>query len=233
MARLPRIAPPGVPIHIIQRGNNKQVCFVSDEDYSSYIGWLKEYSKKYQVEIHAWIMMTNHVHLLCTPRQEGAISLMMQSLGRRYVRHFNFEYKRSGTLWEGRYKSCLIQENNYLLEVYRYIELNPVRADMVDDPGKYRWSSFPINALGKSSELCTPHPGYLGLGREKSERQKNYRSLFTNHIDGALLKEIRENTNKGMVVGNDRFREEIELMTGRRVQPKKRGRPFGWRKTNN
>lgn len=232
MARLPRISPPGVPIHIIQRGNNRQVCFVSDEDHSAYVGWLKEYSKKYQVDIHAWVMMTNHVHLLCTPRQAGAVSRMMQSVGRRYVRYFNFEYKRSGTLWEGRYKSCLIQEEYYLLEVYRYIELNPVRAKMVTDPGEYRWSSFQINALGKSSELCTPHPDYLALGSDASSRQENYRALFTRHIDGELLKEIRENTNKGMVVGNDRFREEIESLTGRRVKSKKRGRPLGWRKAD-
>jgi len=105
MARLPRIAPADVPIHIIQRGNNRQVCFAAGEDYGAYIVWLTEYAKKYMVEVHAWVMMSNHVHLLCTPRREGSVSLMMQSLGRRYVRYFNHQYQRSGTLWEGRYKS--------------------------------------------------------------------------------------------------------------------------------
>jgi len=154
----------------------------------------------------------------------------MQALGRRYVRYFNFEYQRSGTLWEGRYKSCLVQEERYLLEVYRYIELNPVRAEMVTDPGEYRWSSYQINALGKVSNLCTPHPEYLELGLEPLERRKNYRALFIQRIDGELLEGIRAKTNKGLAVGHDRFKDEIELLTGRRVRAKKRGRPLGWRK---
>lgn len=230
MARLPRISPIGIPVHLIQRGNNRQACFVSDEDHGVYAGWLKEYAQKYKVEIHAWVMMTNHVHLLCTPRQEGGVSKMMQSLGRRYVQYFNFEYRRSGTLWEGRFKSCLIQEERYLLEVYRYIELNPVRAEMVTDPGEYRWSSYQINGLGRISDLCTPHHEYLCLGKDVSDRRQNYRVFLSHHVDGELLKEIRDNTQKGMAVGNDRFKEEIETMTGRRLKSKKRGRPVGWRK---
>ena len=158
MARLPRILPEDVAVHIFQRGNNRQVCFVSDDDHIAYAGWLQEYSEKYKVEIHAWVMMSNHVHLLCTPRQPDAISPMMQSLGRRYVRYFNSKHERSGTLWEGRYKSCLVQNERYLLEVYRYIELNPVRAGMVTNPGEYRWSSHILNAQDKTSNLRTPHP---------------------------------------------------------------------------
>ncbi len=230
MARLTRITPVGIPVHIIQRGNNRQTCFVSDEDHVAYAGWLIDYSKKYKVDIHAWVMMTNHVHLLCTPRQEGGISQMMQSLGRRYVQYFNFEYRRSGTLWEGRFKSCLVQAERYLLEVYRYIELNPVHAGMVKDPAEYRWSSYQVNALGKVSGLCTPHQEYLSLGSDASSRQKNYRELFKHHVDGELLEEIRENTFKGMAIGNDRFKEELEALTGRRLKPKKRGRPVGLRK---
>ncbi len=230
MARLPRITPVDVPVHIIQRGNNRQVCFVSPDDHVAYVCWLKEYSGKYGVDIHAWVMMTNHVHLLCTPRRTGAVSSMIQSLGRRYVRYFNYEYQRTGTLWEGRYKSCLIQADLYLLEVYRYIELNPVRAEMVTDPGKYCWSSYQMNALGKKSDLCTPHPVYLDLGKNPEDRRSTYKKLFCHHIDGELLKDIRTNVNSGMVVGNDHFRKGIETLTGRRVQPKKRGRPFGWRK---
>jgi putative transposase len=158
MVRLSRISPAGVPVHIIQRGNNRQACFVSDEDHSAYARWLKDYSAKFRVDIHAWVMMTNHVHLLCTPQVEGGISTMMQSLGRRYVQYFNHEYRRSGTLWEGRFKSCLVQDERYLLEVYKYIELNPVRAEMVQNPGEYRWSSYQINGLGKRSyHLTTKH----------------------------------------------------------------------------
>lgn len=230
MARLARISPIGIPVHVIQRGNNRQACFACDEDYGVYAGWLKKYSKKYKVDIHAWVMMTNHFHLLCTPRQDGGISQMMQSLGRRYVQYFNFEYDRSGTLWEGRFKSCLIQAERYLLEVYKYIELNPVRARMVSDPGEYRWSSYQVNALGKVSGLCTPHQEYISLGEESSSRQSNYRELFVHQVEGKLLEEIRDNTNKGMAVGNDRFKEELESLTGRRLKSKKRGRPVGWRK---
>jgi putative transposase len=228
--RLSGIAPAGIPVHIIQRGNNHQSCFVSEDDHAAYVEWLKEYSTKYGVDIHAWVMMTNHVHLLCTPQREGALSSMMQSLGRRYVRYFNTEYRRSGTLWEGRYKSCLVQVENYLFAVYRYIELNPVRAGMVSDPGEYAWSSYQVNGLGKSSALCTPHPKYLALDTDPLACLKHYRALFVQHVEGELLDEIRSNTNKGMAVGNDRFKEEIECLTGRRLKEKKRGRPTGWRK---
>ena len=230
MARLPRISPAGVPVHLIQRGNNRHTCFGALEDYSVYVGWLMEYSKKYAVDIHAWVLMTNHVHLLCTPQQDGAVSLMMQSIGRRYVQYFNYQYRRSGTLWEGRYKSCLVQAEKYLVEVCRYIELNPVRAKMVEDPSEYVWSSYQINALGKESDLCTPHPEYLRLGSTKDERMKNYRALFAHHVESDLLDEIRSSTNKGMAIGHDRFKDEIEVLTGRRLKAKKVGRPIGWRK---
>ena len=174
-------------MHVIERGNNRQACFVADEDHAAYVGWLKEYSAKYNVEIHAWVMMTNYVHLLCTPVQEGGISQMMQSLGRRYVQYFNSEYRRSGTLWEGRFKSCLVQEKHYLLEVYKYIEFNPVRAEMVADPGEYVWSRYQTNGLGKTSELCTPHQEYMLLGSDSFDRQQNYRELFTHHAEVELL----------------------------------------------
>lgn len=230
MARLLRISPVGVSVHLIQRGNNRQSCFGALEDYSAYVGWLKEYSKQYAVDIHAWVLMTNHVHLLCTPQQEGAVSQMMQSLGRRYVQYFNYQYRRSGTLWEGRYKSCLVQSEQYLIELYRYIELNPVRAKMVNDPSEYAWSSYQINALGKMSDLCTPHPEYLRLGKTQNERMENYRALFSRHVEGDLLDDIRLSTNKGMAIGHDRFKDEIEKLTGRRLKPQKVGRPVGWRK---
>ncbi len=142
----------------------------------------------------------------------------------------NHQYKRSGTLWEGRYKSCLIEAENYLIEVYRYIELNPVRAKMVKDPSEYLWSSYQINVLGKLSELCTPHAEYLKLGQSEAERIENYRTLFAHHVEDKLLDEIRKNINRGMVLGRDRFKEEIEQLTGRRMKPNKAGRPVGWRK---
>jgi putative transposase len=230
MARLLRISPAGVPVHVIQRGNNRQVCFESDDDHEAYAGWLAEYSHRYSVDIHAWVLMSNHVHLLCTPRVEGGISRMMQGLGRRYVQYFNSKYGRTGTLWNGRFKSCLIQEERYLLQVYKYIELNPVRAGMVADPGAYRWSSYQVNGLGEVSYLCTPHEEYLSLGKDAEERQRNYREFLFQNIDEEVLKEIRTRTHQGMAVGNDQFKEEIWTLTGRRLKPEKRGRPVGWRK---
>lgn len=227
MARLPRISPVNIPVHVIQRGNNRQVCFATDQDYATYIGWLTEYAKRCRVDVHAWVLMSNHVHLLCTPHREGSLSQMMQSLGRCYVRYFNSEYQRSGTLWEGRYRSCLVQEDTYLLEVYRYIEMNPVRAKMVASPGDYRWSSYRVNALGHPSDLCTPHPSYLALGANDTERQDHYRQLVEQYIDDELLAEIGATAHKGLALGNSRFKEEIELLTGGRVTPKKRGRPVG------
>ncbi|MEA1968566.1 MAG: transposase [Thermodesulfobacteriota bacterium] len=178
------------------------------------------------------VMMTNHVHLhlLCTPLHKNGISNMMQALGRRYVRYFNYEYNRSGTLWEGRYKSCLVESESYLLNVYRYIELNPVRAGMVLSPGDYRWSSHRINALGKTSDLCTPHSEYMMPGAGSRERCDKYRTLFDHDINKREIELIRSAANKGMIMGSNRFREDIEVLTGRRVKEKKRSRPVGWRK---
>ncbi|WP_040727256.1 transposase [Thiomicrorhabdus sp. Kp2] len=231
MARLARVAPVGVPVHVYQRGNNHQVVFAEEADFVAYLGWLIEYSQRYGVDIHAWCLMTNHIHLLCTPKKQGAISQMMQAVGRHYVRYFNFTYKRSGTLWEGRYKSCLVQEDSYLLDLHRYIEMNPVTADMVQEPSEYAWSSYQMNALGKQSKLGTPHPLYLALGVDEKRRQSAYRDLFTGHVLGVkLIEEIEQATLKGMALGNDQFKAQIELLTGRRVSPKKPGRPTGWRK---
>lgn len=230
MSRLPRANPVGVPQHIIQRGNNHQVCFISDQDFTAYLNWLKEYALKFEVDIHAWVLMDNHVHLLCTPQSVGAISYMMQGLGRQYVRYFNYSYERTGTLWEGRYKSCLVQEQGYLLQLYRYIELNPVRAKMVSDPLQYPWSSYQINGLGKHSTLCTPHPLYLSLGGNEQERQSAYRGLLNHHIDEKMLGDIRDSVNRGMAIGSEPFKLEIEKLTGCRMSPKKKGRALGWRK---
>lgn len=225
MSRLSRVTPAGFPQHIIQRGNNRQSCFTSEEDMKAYLNWLKEFSKKHSVDIHAWVLMTNHLHLLCTPQKEGAISSMMQSIGRMYVRYFNHTYQRSGTLWEGRFKSCLIQDEQYLFELYRYIELNPVRAGMVEDPGEYSWSSYGSNALGIETDLQTPHALYLALGATKDERLENYRALFKAHVDTPLLNEIREGINRGLALGNEQFKKQIEALTNKRVTARKAGRP--------
>jgi len=223
MARLPRICTPGIPQHIIQRGNNRQVCFASDEDFSAYAYWLEEYSRKYRVAIHAWVFMTNHVHLLVTPETDVGVSRLMQALGRHYVRYFNHTYKRSGTLWEGRYKSCVVDAEDYLLICQRYIELNPVRTSMVNDPGDYAWSSYRAHGLGQLARLWTPHRAYQALGENMTDRTAAYRALFVGQLDTAILNQIRLATNQGMALGSDRFKQDVELLTQRRVSPLKRG----------
>jgi len=225
MARLQRIAPLGIPQHIIQRGNNRQACFASNQDMAFYASLLHEYSKKFSVSLHAWVLMTNHVHLLASPYAAGGISNMMQSVGRRYVRYFNREYQRSGTLWEGRFKSSLVQSETYLLQCQRYIELNPVRAGMVSDPAQYVWSSYQCHALGLAVRMSTPHEEYLALGDADSIRQSRYRELFRFHVDDELTKDIRLALNKGMALGGEKFKDEIERLHKRRVRPAKMGRP--------
>ena len=223
MPRRQRLCPAGFPQHIIQRGNNRQACFTSDKDIAAYANWLAAAADKYDVAIHAWVFMTNHVHLLATPRREGGISTMMQYLGRYYVRYFNLTYQRTGTLWEGRFHSCLVQSEAYLLACQRYIELNPVRAGMVAGPADYKWSSYRANGMGIESRLITYHPLYLGLGKSKLERIRNYRETFASEIDSKLLSDIRYATNKGLILGTDKFKTEVGILTGRRALPKKRG----------
>lgn len=225
MARLPRISPLGIPQHIIQRGNNRQVCFAAEQDLAVYISWLDDYARQFDVLIHAWVLMANHVHLLVTPNAAAGVSSMMQALGRRYVRYFNREYRRSGTLWEGRFKASLVQSETYLLVCQRYIELNPVRAGMVDDPAEYVWSSYQAHALGKQIQIHSPHAEYLKLGNEGINRQRSYRALFDGHIGNGQIQDIRDAVNKGMALGDGRFKDEIEHLHGRRIRPAKMGRP--------
>jgi putative transposase len=223
MARLARLNLPGIPQHIVQRGNNRQVCFFTEQDYTVYLSKLKEYSQKYNVAVHSYILMTNHIHLLLTPKEGNGISRLIQSLGRYYVRYVNQTHGRSGTLWEGRYKSTLIDSDNYFLVVSRYIELNPVRARMVKHPFEYPWSSYQNNAEGKRIELLTPHICYQSLGKTDKKRQEKYKSLFEDKIPDYTIKEIRDATNKAWVLGDSKFKQQIEVQTGRRASPQVRG----------
>ncbi len=223
MPRLPRICPPDIPQHIIQRGNNRQPCFAAARDFSAYARWLHEFSCEFGVAVHAWVFMTNHVHLLATPRNENGISRMMQCVGRQYVRHFNRSYGRTGTLWEGRFKSSLVDEEGYFLVCQRYIELNPVRAGMVGDPAGYRWSSYHAHALGSMPKLWSPHEVYLRLGSTDFNRRAHYRELIGQRLGQPVLDQIRTSVNKNLPLGSDRFTVKIERMTGRRLTPAKRG----------
>lgn len=217
MPRKPRIVLPGHPVHIIQRGNNRNATFYTDDDYRFYLEALHQASKHYQCAIHAYVLMTNHVHLLMTPMTEGSVSSVMQSIGRRYVRYINKTYKRTGTLWEGRFKHSLIQDNFCYLNCSRYIELNPVRAEMVARPEDYPWTSYHHNAQGQVNPLIQPHALYLALGQSKDERIQNYHALFKAHIEPDILDAIRKATNKDQVLGNNKFKEEIEKMLNRRI----------------
>ena len=175
MPRRPRVIVPNTPQHLIQRGNNRQACFYADEDYQFYLEWLKEYADKTECKIHAYVLMTNHVHLLVSTKKADVVGVMMKSLGQRYVQYVNKTYQRSGTLWEGRYKSCPIQAETYLLSCQRYIELNPVRANMVNHPAEYKWSSYVANAQGEPNTVITPHSLYHSLGLNPTKQQLAYR----------------------------------------------------------
>jgi putative transposase len=225
MPRKPRFHLPGLPQHVVQRGNNRHACFFAEADYLCYLEALRTAAEKFGGRIHAYVLMTNHVHLLVTPDRENALSEIMQSVGRRYVRYVNKKYRRSGTLWEGRFKASLVQSENYLLACYRYIELNPVRAGMVKHPVEYRWSSYGANAQGAVDEVLSLHDEYRQLGTTASERQEAYRALFRNPLEPGAIADIRDALNHELVVGASRFKDEVETMTKRRTRLGKPGRP--------
>lgn len=168
--------------------------------------------------------MTNHVHLLIKPERKDSAALLMKHLGQRYVQYINRNYKRSGTLWEGRFRSCLAQSADYVLACYRYIELNPVGAGMVTHPRHYPWSSYCVNAEGIPSDIIKPHEEYLGLGRCNQSARLAYRDLFNVHLDADVVSDIRASTNGNFALGNERFKQEIAAMLSRRVTPARAGR---------
>lgn len=223
MARRPRLYIPGAAHHVIQRGNNREACFYEEADYTKYLSHLKDVAEQFSVAIHSFVLMTNHVHLLATPSNENALGKMMQALGRHYVQYFNKKYSRTGTLWEGRYKSTLVQSERYLLTVYRYIELNPVRANMVAHASEYPWSSYRFNAVGVNIQLITAHAEYLRLGATPAKRQQAYRALFKGRMAEKDIQEIQACTNKAWVLGSDKFKQQIEKKTGQQTKPMGRG----------
>ena len=196
MARMPRFILPGVAQHVIARGNNREPIFYAHDDYHFYLEKLAAGAVKHDCEIHAYVLMTNHVHLLVTPNTAYGISKLMQMIGRYYVQYFNRRYRRTGTLWEGRFKASLIDSERYAMTCYRYIEMNPVRAKMVDHPAAYPWSSYRANAGVKTNSLLSPHPNYVALGINDENRAASYRELFATDLDNNTLEYIREVTNK-------------------------------------
>ena len=228
MARQQRIVIPGQPLHVMHRGNNRQDIFKRDEDYYRFIEDLGCSLNKSGCLLHAYVLMTNHFHLLLTPPSEKALSQFMQSIGRRYVRYFNSEYKRSGTLWEGRYKSSLIDSESYLLTCYRYIEENPVRANMVTCPEAYKWSSYHYNALGHKNPLITEHENYTQIGATEHARRMAYAGLFQTGLDSKESQLVSASIEKDEVLGSTLFHKTIENIVGFTT---KRGQHGGDRKS--
>lgn len=223
MARLPRFVILGQPQHVIVRGNNRIEIFCAEADYHFYLEKLQQACEKHDCTLHAYVLMTNHVHLLITPHDGQSLSKALQMVGRYYVQYFNYCYQRTGTLWEGRYKATLIDSESYLLTCMRYIELNPVRAGMVKHPSVYLWSSYRCNAMGEPNEIISPHLEYWRLGKSEQERQAAYRRLFRHHVSEESTNAIREATNKAWVLGSDRFKQRIQKQLERRVAPAARG----------
>jgi putative transposase len=224
MARLGRYFLGGQPLHVIQRGNNRQPIFFCESDYRLYREWLGHAAAEAGVAVHAYVLMTNHVHLLVTPRAEVSLPRMMQSLGRRYVRHINVACRRTGTLWEGRYRAAPIDCEAWFLACCRYIDLNPVRAGIVSNPADYTWSSYCVLADGAGDGLVSPHQVYLALGADAAARQAGYRDLFRAALDPAWIDELRAATNGGWAFGPERFKREIAEAAGRRAEKLPAGR---------
>ena len=225
MPRQPRYFIKDIPQHVIARGVNRQAVFFQPQDYRLYLQALAEAAGNSGCLVHAYVLMTNHVHLLVTPQEPHSLPLMMQAMGRTYVQRLNARYQRTGTLWEGRYKACLVQTDHYLLACQRYIELNPVRAGMVSAPQEYPHSSFAHHALGQPDALLRPHPTYIALHAEQRVRQKAYRALFRDALSETLMTRFRTSTNACAVIGNDHFKDQIATMLGRALPTGKRGRP--------
>lgn len=225
MPRKPRFYIPDVPAHIVQRGNCRQAVFFCNEDYVRYLEWLAEGAARHGCQIHAYVLMTNHVHLLVSPQSRESISRVIQYVGRNYVSYINRCYHKSGTLWEGRHKGCLVADDDYFLTCMRYIELNPVRAGMVKHPGDYRWSSYRGNASGSTDGFLTPYRCYQALGQDQDRRAHVYRELFRMTVDSDRMYEIRTTVQTGTPLGNARFREQVEKTLKCRVGQPRRGRP--------
>lgn len=225
MARLARLVVPGYPHHIVQRGNNRQPIFVDDADRERFLTLLVQYANRHALPIHAFVLMPNHVHLLATPAEAGTLAAVMQGVGRSYVRWFNARHQRSGTLFEGRFRSSVVDTDRYALACSRYIELNPVRAGLVTSPAEFRWSSHRHNVGVRPNALITEHAAMWALGNTPFERQSSYRKMFEKPLGSAELAAFRQSVQSGWAVGRDDFVADLSGSNPRRVQPRRPGRP--------
>lgn len=217
MPRLPRRVVPGLPLHITQRGVDRCPTFLSDDDFAFYRWALNEAQAEAQCAVHAYVLMTNHVHLLATPSDIGGPAKMMRSLGRRYVRYFNDRYRRTGTLWEGRYRSALVDSASYLISCSRYIELNPVRAGLTSEPIAYEWSSFRHNSGGEQDPLITEHPLYTALGATRAVRSAAYRAMFSSPLSSPAIATVRAAQRGRPNIYTTPYREAADALLGQRA----------------
>lgn len=231
MARLPRLTVPGYPHHIIQRGNNRQAIFVTADDHERLLALLAEYATKFQVAIHAYVLMDNHFHLLATPETADGLPRMMQAVGRSYVRYFNDRYGRSGTLWEGRYRSTLIETDRYLLACMAYIDLNPVRAGMVAQARDHPWSSHGHYIGQRQDKLITPHPLAWTLGNTPFAREAAYAEMVHAGVSASDQSALTDSALRGWALGDADFVAELQKRTERRPTPMRAGRPVSRTKT--
>lgn len=225
MARLPRLVAPNQPHHVIQRGHDGFTIFRDDQDFRSFLGWLREAARQFRVAIHAYVLMPDHLHLLATPQDETGLARMMQWVGRQYVPYFNARYGRKGTLWQGRYRAVVLEPRAYLLPCCRYIELNPVRAQLASNPADYPWSSYAHHAGITPDPLITDHAVYWALGNTPFDREAAYRRLLEQEPPSAESIAFTEATLKGWPLGSDGFKTTLAKQLGRRVSPAPRGRP--------
>ena len=226
MARLPRLTVTGYPHHVILRGNNRHDIFLSVADYQRMLDLLFEHSRAQKVDVHGYVLMGNHLHLLLTPQEDQALPKMMQAVGRSYVQAFNKRHSRTGTLWEGRYRSTLIQTDRYLLACMVYIDLNPLRAQMVTQPEDYVWSSFGHYAGHRVDRLITPHALYWGLGNTPFAREASYAELVHAGISADQQGALTDATLSGWALGDADFVADLQKQTDRRLFKTKAGRPF-------
>jgi len=218
MPRGPRVVIPQVALHIVQRGHDRCDCFLHDTDHLVYLASLRDLLAATGCALHAYCLMTNHVHLLLTPPTINACASLMRNVGQRYVQYFNRRYQRSGTLWEGRFRSCLVDSARYVVACHRYIERNPVRAGMVASPSDYRWSSHKGNSGLAPNELLTPHPEYQALAVDERARHAAYRGLFTAGDDPAFLIAVRDATNGGFALVGEQLKSMLPAGARKRLE---------------
>lgn len=225
MARLQRVVLPGYPLHIMVRGHNSQDIFISDEEKKSYLEWLKDAAREYELAIHAFALMPNHVHILATPKTSQSASKVMQSIGRRYAQLFNQTHGSSGTVWEGRFKSCLIDPDAYFLLVQKYIEQNPVRTGLVQKPEEWAWSSYRHHAGAETIPWIADHPSYWAIANTPFERQMAWQRSVLEPLSLSEIEKVSKHLSYGWPMASDTFLKQLTLKTSRPLQPRLAGRP--------